>query len=284
MKTVVYAGVIGILAAGCTVKANSPTTAAPVTGGGAYLSIVTHLPHESGDDEGANSEPAANTVLMSWSMAEIKGKFKETASKEVDPETGKVVRWKGILLSQLLEKAMESLPPERKALVDLILVKGADGRQAFIPRAFVVKYPILLAYSGSVATDLGSRGPLYSVVPWTTHERKLREEAAPLESFFIPSVESVALTNYRLRFGAVYLKKRTDPSAVRGERVFVQSCVGCHSESRKPMVTARGQAAFRHPEVKGVPALSERDRRALFQYIEAYLLENPALMAQRENQ
>src|SRR4051794_30966539 len=50
--------------------------------------------------------------LKSWTLDELQ-QLKKVSSREKDPSTGKILKWDGVLLSQLLEKGMEGLLPEK---------------------------------------------------------------------------------------------------------------------------------------------------------------------------
>jgi hypothetical protein len=203
-------------------------------------------------------------VLKTWSPAELSAQFKRTTSREKDPETGKLVSWQGILLSQLVDKALEQLPPERKAQVDLLIMKGENGVMAHIPRSLITKYPLLLARSPV---------PVSVIVPWTS-KPKIRTEGLPLERYFVSGVREVELTSYRERFASFFLKRRTDPAAVRGEKIFIQNCVTCQDEGLDGNAAEREIASDRHASLEAT--LSERDRRALRSYLNAWRAEKAA--------
>lgn len=217
--------------------------------------------------------------IKAWSLNDLSG-LKKVSTQERDPMTGKLSQWNGVLLSQVVDHAMQTMPAERKAQVDLVVLKNTAGGQAFIPRALIVKYPMLLALQRD-QKSLGDLGPVYSVVPWTS-KTKIQQEGVPLEKFFLPQVTQVELTNYRERYSGLYLKRRTDPAAMRGEKLFVQQCVTCHADRQNPTIlelasgekTREVASAGKHPEVKGTPSLTDKDKRSLKSYLEAYRAEN----------
>ncbi len=193
---------------------------------------------------------------------------------------------------------MSTLSVEEKAYVDLVIVRNDQDERALIPRAFINKYPLYLAMSRD-GKSLGADGPLYSVAPWTSNSR-IRTEGLSLEALFVPRVSKIELTNYRDQFGAMYLKRRTDPAAIRGEKLFVQNCLACHhsqgaaagvslasvsakasAPSAAPSVAeisgsqkSRNLASSGHPAIKGAPKLESKDIRALTSYLDAYRAEN----------
>jgi hypothetical protein len=208
-------------------------------------------------------------TLKALSEADLKH-IRKLSSSEVDPKTGKRAHWEGISLSDLIEQTLKGFPVDRKAQIDLIVLKNAKGQEAVIPRSFLTKYPVLLASR----KDHKSLGGFESVPPWTSRS-KTRSEGLPLETYFLNGVTQVELANLFERYGSIYLKNRQDPLSLRGEKIFTQNCLGCHGgtkgekgieEARKPLTE--------HPDVKGAPKLSKRDLRALRSYLEIYEAEN----------
>ncbi len=150
-----------------------------------------------------------------------------------------------------------------------------------LPRALVQKYPIIVATSRD-GLPLGALGPAMTILPWTTRPT-LKGEGAPLENLFVAGLESIELANYREVYGRLFLRRRTDPSAMRGEKLFVQNCLTCHTSGKGPAVDEIAQHSRSkrlsdsgHPTVKGGPVLSSRDRRALQSYLDAFLGEQGA--------
>lgn len=227
--------------------------------------------------------------LKTWNRKELLG-FKKIISHEKAPASGgKVIKWEGILLSQFLDKALESLPADNRAQVDLIVLKDRNGRSAYIPRALAGKYPLMLALqwdSNGVSELEKMKGLIYSIVPWTSKSKILNEDL-PLETFFVADVAKIELANYRDRFGTFFLKRRTDPSAIRGEKLFVQNCACCHLGSQGVNLNSligkiteeksRKFASEGHPAVTPQSSikLNQQTRRYLFRYLEAHRLENP---------
>jgi hypothetical protein len=224
----------------------------------ADLSIVLSL---SGPEE----------TLKAWDSSALQTLKTTASSHEKDPLTGKLTPFKGLLLSQAIEQAMEKVPLDRKAQVDLLILKNKAGGQVLLPRSVVVKYPVLLVPNG---------GDPRVIMPWTSKSKILKEDL-PIESYFVSNLARIELSSYRERYGSVFLRRRTDPSAMRGEKIFVQNCVGCHADGNRPALSelsaeapARKLASDGHPTtVKGVPKLSERERRALVNYLDAYRTE-----------
>lgn len=218
----------------------------------------------------------ATQELGQWSRKELEKNFKHQGNSEQAPDSGKTERWTGILLQNLIDQGLGSLPPEAKAEVDLVILKNGAGVQAFIPRAVITKYPLLVAFQKNRAALKN----LQTIVPWNS-KPKVLEESLPLSRYFVNGLTRIELANYKEKYGTLLLKRRTDPSAMRGEKLFVQNCVGCHDAGQGPAISefrnqgrVRSLASTGHPSVKGNPKLSERDQRAVLNYLEAYRQEN----------
>ncbi|MGK5082171.1 hypothetical protein WDW37_02615 [Bdellovibrionota bacterium FG-1] len=208
--------------------------------------------------------------LISWNSEGL-GKLKSVSTHEKDPLTGKLTQYKGVLLSKILEKSMNGLTVDRKAQIDLLIFKNASGGQVLVPRSVVTKYPVLLALKGDQVS---------LVMPWTS-KPKMMQEGLPVETYFLADVSRLDLSNYQERYGNLLLKRRTDPLAVRGEKIFVQNCISCHSNGKISVLTEvkgdsilRGLAGTAHLKVKGSPKLTERDLKSLLNYLGAYRVEN----------
>ncbi len=225
------------------------------------------------------TEAGLNQDLKSWTLSEL-SKFKKMESREKDPVSGKLVKWKGVLLSNVIEGVLGDLSPENRAHIDLVVLKGGAGSRALIPRSMITKYPVMLALqtrTPDADLSIQSRGPIYSVVPWST-KPKILDEGLPLENYFIPNLERIELTSYKDRFSSLYLRRRTDPSAMRGEKLFVQNCVSCHAEGDAKVykfAQIDPSVGVAHPAMKAVLKLSEKDKKSLISYLNAYKVENP---------
>ncbi len=184
----------------------------------------------------------------------------------------------GWVISRLLEDAMAGLTAEARSQVDLVILKGADGRQASIPRAFITKVPMRLVLDSSGGGGVaGAR--FRAVVPADGRARSVREDL-PWGTYELPAVSRVELTSYQALWGGQFLSRRTDPAALRGEKLFVQNCMSCHAAA-VPGWKGRGpgfaeslpQALSRHPQIQGLKPLDGRSSRALVSYWTAWLTE-----------
>jgi hypothetical protein len=206
------------------------------------------------------------------------GEFKKSSSRERDPATGKLLNWKGVLLSSFVEKVLDHLSPENRSHIDLIILKGSAGTQALIPRAMITKYPLILALSSDKNERKQGTGTGVSVVPPWSSKPKIMDEGLPIENYFLFNVNRIELTSYKDRFSSLFLKRRTDPSAMRGEKLFVQNCVSCHAEGDARVYklgTLGADTDGVHPAMKGALKLSEKDKKSLLSYLSAFKGENP---------
>jgi mono/diheme cytochrome c family protein len=220
--------------------------------------------------------------LRVFTLAELAA-LKVASSSERDRGGGEARQWRGPLLGEIIEGAMKELSVEQRAQIDLVVLRGGNGQQALVPRSFLVKYPMLLAMIRD-GKPLGDRGPLYSVPPWTSREAKVAREGLPVETFFVPGVKEVILTNFQTRFGTYFLSRRTDPAAMRGQKLFVQSCATCHAAGQGPELSSLLTPAFvsktralaaagAHPTVPGFAKPDKKEGRALNQYLDAHSAE-----------
>ena len=226
--------------------------------------------------------PDCQRDLKGWDFTDT-GRLKELGLKkkvswEKDPLTGKMVKWEGVLLSQVVEKTLNELSLEHRAQIDLLILKGKSGVQAVLPRALASKYPILLATNWDSRAASPDIGPIYSVIPWTSKPKILKEDL-PLQKYFVPQLNRIELTNYRQLYNPFYLKRRTDPSAMRGEKIFVQNCISCHTT--QPENYPEKNKKFHNAMVQGAPNLKDQDHRSVWRYLEEFQRENPSRLADR---
>jgi len=208
--------------------------------------------------------------LKTWSFSEIE-KLKSVSQHEKDPVSGQSSSWKGPEVSLLVDKTIESLPADQKAQVDVIVLKDSIGHSYQLPRALFVRFPAILSVQKSGAK---------LVLPLSS-KPKIWEEGLPLGLFQMRDVTEIEFANSRQLYGSLFLKSRKDPLAVRGEKIYTQNCMSCHSgaDSKGPMgfeTSARKLASASHPSVKNAPQLKSREMRALISYLDAFRLENPS--------
>ncbi|NDD92865.1 hypothetical protein EBZ37_12345, partial [bacterium] len=103
-----------------------------------------------------HSSDRQQQTLKSFTDAELKAMASRSARS-----SGK----QGPLLSSVLDAAMKDLSAEAKSQIDLVVLHGEAGNQAWIPRALVTRSSLMLA--------LPERD---SVVPVSSHSRLQSEE------------------------------------------------------------------------------------------------------------
>jgi len=221
----------------------------------------------------------AGQPLKTWESNGLKS-LRKLTSREKDPSTSQLASWRGVLLEDLMNSSLDGLSGDRRAQVDLIVLRNSTGHESFLPRSLVTKYPLMLASE----RDKKEMSTLTLVLPWSSKPR-IKSENLPLENYFIQDLTSIEFTTYSTRYTPLFLKARTDPLAVRGEKLFVQNCTSCHSGA-SPSATkqlsitelsnetqARNLASTGHPTVTGMPQLQDHDKRALVSYLNAYRIE-----------
>ncbi len=255
----------------------------------AVFASAAYAPAAYANDGGVKAVWAAGAnqpsrEIKTWTLKEL-GKLSSVSRQEKDPATQQLSWWKGVNFGQWIDKSLEELPLEQRAKVDLIILKGAGGKQSIIPRYVTRSYALLLAAERNHKSLAGLEAPLQLVVPLSSSP-KILKEGLPLEAYSIAGVTEVVLTSYEAR--GLSLQRRTDPAAVRGEKLFVTNCVSCHASGRAPALTelsglsgvaasTRSLASSGHPEVSGSPRLGEREVRALNSYLEAVRGQTRAL-------
>jgi hypothetical protein len=225
-----------------------------------------------------NPPGQAEQQLQAWSNDDLRA-LRSTTTSEREADSRSVTRWRGVSLGKLVEAALGKLPPESKARVDWVILTTSNGTKATIPRSFLDKYPLLLALQRGGETLEPS-----VVVPWTSHPLLLKERL-PVESYAVHGVVKLELANSRELFSSVVLKRRTDPAAIRGEKLLVETCVACHASKPPNWVGAltETKGAFIHPAVRGAPRLGDRDQRALASFGEELRREAPPAPAAAVN-
>ncbi len=196
--------------------------------------------------------------LLSWEAKQFL-KLKWSTFKE------KGASYRGVLLSDFLDQSMASLSVAQRAQIDLLIFKNIKGREWTIPRAWIIQYPV----------RLGITGEKFSV--WIPSEAlsQLAKQGKSKEDRFFEEVESVDLTSTLIRYAPLFLARRTDPSAIRGEKLFVQNCAECHASGMGPAPRQRTLAsvATDHEKHAFLSRQEPRALRALESYLESHRME-----------
>lgn len=219
-------------------------------------------------------------VLKTFTPEELDRK-KAGVLTEIDPTAkgGKEsAKFAGPSLSALVEETTKSLTAADRSTTDLVVLKTRAGKEVLMPKAFLVKYPSIQLALKKNGQPLGPEAP--RVVLPATSNSKIKSEGVLLDPLFVSELSEITLTSYEKRFGAFLLKRRTDPAAMRGEKLFLQNCVGCHSQPAAVMTSLASAekvekvASGQHPDVAGAhdfkPIFDKKSIRSLSSYLEAY--------------
>lgn len=221
---------------------------------------------------------SADRLLKTRTLEDLSG-MSMVSSRERDPASGQMVEWKGVLISKWIEKELAELPLDQRSQVDLLILKNTQGQQAIIPRYVVKSYPLMLAWEKDQKKLLESNEAFTVVVPWSSGS-KITQTHYPWTAYQISGVREIQLSSYQSRFSSLLLKRRTDPAAVRGEKMVVENCLSCHGNGRArgfhdyaaklselPQQVSSAHARSEGPELKG------RDLRAFMSYLAEYRTE-----------
>lgn len=219
-------------------------------------------------------------VLKEFTPEEL-AKRKSGQLNEVDPfakSSGEIVSFTGPSLATLVEDATKGLTAADRATTDLVVLKTRAGREFLMPKAFLVKYPQIQLALKKNGQSLGEEAP--RVVLPVKSNAKIRSENMLLEPMFVTELASVTLASYERRYGEFFLKRRTDPAAMRGEKLFLQNCVTCHTQPLLAMAVlttadkVEKVAHGEHPNVPGNPGFKalfdKKAIRSLVSYLEAF--------------
>lgn len=224
------------------------TPAAPEAG---RIEIVALIPTPKGTP--------APRVLRQWSVEEVR-KFQ--------------VRGRFTSQRFIFDESAKDLELAARADIDLLTVYGKDNagqpKVARVPRFMVWRDAFKLSFDSK-------KGELYSrAIP--THLK------LPLELFQIRQIHRIELSQHRETYPDTKLKIRTNPAASRGEKLFTQNCLACHSLAAKAIDPAsltpealQGFAA-KHGKFVGL-SIDARDARGLTAYAEALASEKPKVQS-----
>ena len=227
---------------------------------------------------------ATPQVLKDYSPEEL-AKRKEATLTEADPlAKDEKAKFLGPSLSALVQDTTKSLSAADRATTDLVVLKTRTGKEALMPKAFLVKYPQIQLALKRNGQPLGPEAPRV-VLPASTNA-KIRKEGILLAPLFVSELSEITLTSYEKRFGRFILTRRTDPAAMRGEKLFLQNCVACHSQpgavtsSLASAEKIEKVAGGSHPEIAGLRELKslfdKKATRSLSSYLEAFKVQTTA--------
>ncbi len=220
----------------------------------------------------------APQVLKDYAYTELEGRKMATLSENDPLASGAPARFSGLSLTTLIDEATKGLTAAERSESDLVVLRSRSGREVLMPKAFLVKYPQIQVSFKKNGQPLGAEGPRI-VLPAKTNA-KIRKENVLLEPMFLSELASITLSSYEKRYGTFILKRRTDPAAMRGEKLYLQNCVACHTQpevARSVIGSAEKLKSVTeggHPQVPGNPPfksiLDKRAVRSLESYLEAF--------------
>lgn len=223
-------------------------------------------------------------VLSSLTLNEL-SQQKLSELSETDPASGSKSTFKGVSLSALVDQSASGLSAADRSHIDLVILKSKSGKSVLLPRAFLVKYPTIQIALQKDGKPIGDEAPRV-IVPASNW--KIQKEGLLLDPLFISNLAEVRLTSYQFHYADLYLKKRTDPAAMRGEKLFMSNCVGCHSlappSSSVSMISTPDRVAkladSGHPKIEGLSNLKSildaKQMRSLVSYLEAFRFQSSA--------
>lgn len=146
--------------------------------------------------------PQGSRVLKTWKAEDF---------KSIAKSSGEVSALK------FFETSAENLDWKDRAEIDLINIYGQkEGELVRLPRFMVVREWVKFHYfrkSGRVSIEVTSKS--LTTIP-----------KAALE---LSSITKIELTQHATVYPGIQLKIRTNPAASRGEKLFTQNCMSCHS-------------------------------------------------------
>jgi hypothetical protein len=246
------------------------------------INAALQIAWEAPAKDASEGKPASETrVLKEIPITELEAR-KQTTLTEVDPiakdGSKEPTKFQGVSLSVLIDETTKSLTAADRSTTDLVVLKTRAGREVLMPKAFLVKYPQIQLALKRNGQPLGGEAP--RVVLPASSNAKIRKENMLLEPLFVSELAAVTLSNYERRYGEFFLKRRTDPAAMRGEKLFLQNCVTCHTQPQVAMSVLTSSekvqkvAAGEHPEVPGnhgfKAIFDKKALRSLVSYLEAF--------------
>ena len=148
------------------------------------------------------------------------------------PQGQKVLKtWSGVQLQSMAKRSLVSaqnlifetsaqdLDLNVRADIDLVTLYGAKNRIARVPRYMIWRGSLkfFLNSDGTLRSQAGSFPPM-----------------VPKDFFSVDEIYKIELSRASVLYPGTKLSVRTNPAATRGEKLFTQSCMACHSLSNTP--------------------------------------------------
>lgn len=216
------------------------------------------------------------TLLKRW-QGEEWAKLKVQSINERNLRSGQSQEGSGFVVSQWIQKVTEGLSAPERAEIDLIEFEGSRGH-AWVPWFLINRFRV------SMTLGDGKRAPIgWSLTMPVRSQPEILLEGVPLAAMELEGVERVVLSRYSDRTAGLKLEKRSDPVALRGEKLFQQGCASCHGQTPNLILTSVSSMdpavwQKRHPSVVWAE-LKDKEWRGLRAFATVWLSETKAKAA-----
>jgi hypothetical protein len=169
-----------------------------------------------------------------------------------------------ISCQEFFDQSTQGLELNSKADIDLITLYGANGKVARVPRFMIWRG--FLKFQLGPGEVLNSKGDPNRLL-------------VPRDFFSIDRIQKIEFSRASFTYPGTALSVRTNPAASRGEKLYTQSCLACHSIGSSPKIDqARLKDAFlrsfkQKHKAMGSIALDHRSVRGLAAYRDALASE-----------
>ncbi len=148
--------------------------------------------------------PQGPRVLKTWSEAEL---------KKLSKKRGEISAQKLIF-----DESTDKVELNERANIDLITLYGAEG---------MARVPRFLVWRGLFKLEVDRKGSLNS-------HGEADRLLVPPQIFSLTRISKIELSRASQTYPGTRLTLRTNPAASRGEKLFTQSCLACHSLPQAP--------------------------------------------------
>jgi hypothetical protein len=204
---------------------------------------------------GISQAHAVDVVFLTQQGPQVSTKVLKTWSPD---ELTKISKSGGSISAQamIIDESTQSLELNDRADVDLVTLYG-EKEMARVPRFMIWRGLLKLEWNKKTKT-LDSRAQVQQIFP--------NRILVPGEAFRVHNIQKIELAQHSWVYPGTRLSIRTNPAASRGEKLFTQSCLACHSlpnyKAIQPgMLTAESLKSF-NTQHKAFPKV-ELDARAV---------------------
>jgi hypothetical protein len=167
---------------------------------------------------GFSQAHAVDVVFLTQQGPSVSSKILKSWTPE---ELSKLAKSGGSISAQslIIDESTQSLDLNDRADIDLVTLYG-EKETARVPRFLLWRGLLKLTWDKKSKT-LSSRGQVEALVP----NRLL----IPPEAFRVYNIQKIELAQHSWVYPGTRLTLRTNPAASRGEKLYTQSCLACHS-------------------------------------------------------